>query len=251
MTVDDATATLAFEASVATTKPYNAPDQETLVVLSDRTLNNTSPEDDLELAQRARKGELAALTIRLDGTRVVNVAFTHSRLRGTVVLPGSWFDFRPTKAAPGTVAGSLGLARRQWDGHAYACAVEFVAEAAPRSSAAPGSSEATPTRVPQPSASARVTEAEMLTKLLLQAMMQKDEERAIRVLKLGADPNALDKFGRPMLNWAVILCLPPVVQALVDAKADVTHVRPPGVMILQEASDCPEAVKILRAAGAK
>jgi hypothetical protein len=54
-----------------------------------------------------------------------------------------------------------------------------------------------------------------------------------------------------VLNWAVMMCQPTVVQALVNAKASLTYQRAPGLSILTEAGVCPEAAKILRAAGAK
>ena len=82
-------------------------------------------------------------------------------------------------------------------------------------------------------------------------MMQKDEAQALKLIKLGLDPNARDQYGVPVLNWAVMMCMPKVVQALVDAKADLTYERAPGFTILKEAGACPEAEKILRAAGAK
>ena len=90
-----------------------------------------------------------------------------------------------------------------------------------------------------------------MTALLVSAMMQKDEDQALKLVKLGVDPNAKDQYGVPVLNWAVMMCMPRVVQALVDAKADLTYQRAPGFTILQEAGACPEAAKILKAAGAK
>jgi hypothetical protein len=44
--------------------------------------------------------------------------------------------------------------------------------------------------------------------------------------------------------------LPKAVQALVNAKADLTYQRAPGMTIMTEAGACPQAEKILRAAGA-
>jgi hypothetical protein len=47
------------------------------------------------------------------------------------------------------------------------------------------------------------------------------------------------------------MCQPQVVKALVDKKADLTYQRAPGMTVLTEAGACPEAAKILKAAGAK
>ena len=52
------------------------------------------------------------------------------------------------------------------------------------------------------------------------------------------------------LTWAVEGCLMPVVQALVDAKADVNYKRA-GMTMVQEAGACPAAAALLRKAGAK
>ncbi len=54
-----------------------------------------------------------------------------------------------------------------------------------------------------------------------------------------------------MLNWAVMMCMPKVVKALVDKGADLKYERAPGMTIMQEAGACPEAAKILKAAGAR
>jgi ankyrin repeat protein len=65
------------------------------------------------------------------------------------------------------------------------------------------------------------------------------------------DPNSRDKDGIPILNWSVMMCMPSVVQALVDRHADLKYQRAPGLTIMQEAGACPAAAKILSAAGAK
>lgn len=144
------------------------------------------------------------------------------------------------------------LARRESDGHAYACSVEFVATAAAPVRAA--RVDAAPVIAPTPTLPPATTSSispKAMTELLVAAMMNKDEDQALKIIKLGADPNARDKYGTPMLNWAVMVCQPRVVKALVDAKASLTYERAPGMTIMQEAGACPEAAKILRAAGAR
>ena len=89
------------------------------------------------------------------------------------------------------------------------------------------------------------------TALVVAAIMKKDQDQAIKIIKLGVDPNNKDQYGIPLLNWAVMSCLPRVVQTLVDRGADLTYERAPGMTILTEAGACPEAEKILRTAGAK
>jgi hypothetical protein len=48
-----------------------------------------------------------------------------------------------------------------------------------------------------------------------------------------------------------MMCMPSVVQALIDRHADLKYQRAPGLTIMQEAGACPAAAKILSAAGAK
>jgi len=82
-------------------------------------------------------------------------------------------------------------------------------------------------------------------------VMSKDVAGALEVIKMGLDPNGKDQYGMPVMSWAVMMCEPKVVQALVDKKANVNYSRAPGLTLLTEAGQCPEAVKILKAAGAK
>ena len=203
---------------------------------------------------RARTGEIFALALRFDGTKLVNVSVYHEGLSGVVKLPGGWFEYAPATAAGATIAGSLKLAKREFDGHSYACSVAFAAApAAPGSrpgDAEPAAAAAAPTPTPSP-ATTNALDPKSLTPLLVAAMMQKDEAEALKLVKLGADPNGRDQYGVPVLNWAVMMCQPRVVKALVDAKASLTYERAPGMTIVQEAGACPEAARILRAAGAR
>ena len=102
-----------------------------------------------------------------------------------------------------------------------------------------------------PPASTSTLDPKTATALVVAAMMQKDEHQALMLVKSGIDPNGRDKDGIPILNWSVMRCMPTVVQALVDRKADLKYQRAPGLTIMTEAGACPAAAKILSAAGAK
>jgi hypothetical protein len=224
--------------------------RNTLVVLTDKALGATAPDDDVELSLRARTGELTAVVLRLDGSKLVNVSLYYAGLNGKVALPGAWFQY--AGAARG--AGSLKLAARSFDDHTYACALEFVAAPAPKPVAAPVEAPqpvVTQQEAKLPPAATSSVDPKAATQLLVQAMMQKDERQALELIKLGADPNGRDQYGTPVLNWAVMMCQPQVVKALVDRKADLAYQRAPGMTIMTEAGACPEAAKILKAAGAK
>jgi hypothetical protein len=253
LTVDSSTAKLAFAASYQTEGLFDSTKQDTMVVLTDRALGDVLASDEVELAQRAAKGELVVLTLRLSGDHLVNAAVNHQGVEGTTKLPGQWFDYRPGKAGAGQVAGALTLAKHAAVDHTWACAVEFLAvPAAPASAAEAVAPVAAPAATPTlPPATTSNLDPKSLVPLLVKAIMDKDEDEAVKIVKLGADPNGRDQYGTPVLNWAVMTCMPRTVQALVDAKAKLDYERAPGMTILQEAGACPEAAKILRAAGAK
>ncbi len=252
-TVDGTVATMAFAVATSKENLFDDSKRDTVVVISDRPLGDTAADDEIGLSLRARRGELLVLALRLDGTKLVNVEVSHAGLSGIAILPGAWFEYKPATAAAGAVAGSLKLAKRESDGHSYACSVEFAAPpaAAPRPTEvadAPADVPPTPTLPP---ASSSTLDPKSLTPLLVQAMMDKDEDQAVKLVKLGADPDGRDQYGTPVLNWAVMMCQPRVVKALVDARASLTYERAPGMTVLKEAGACPVAAKILRAAGAR
>lgn len=85
---------------------------------------------------------------------------------------------------------------------------------------------------------------------LVWAIMMQNAPMAVDLVKAGADVKKADANGMTALTWAVESCVIPAVQAIVDAKADVNHVRA-GMTMLQEAGACPAAAAILKKAGAK
>jgi hypothetical protein len=252
---DTTAVTLAHAVETKVEGLFDSTKQDTLVVLTDKPLGSTAPEDDIDLSMRARKGEIAALMLRIDGSKLVNVSVFHKGVAGKVLLPGAWFDYKAAK--PGT--GTLKLASKEFDGRKYAANVEFAAITAPKPTAAPAPAPATapaPAPAPAPAKTvpapaAKPVAAPPSPARLVSLMMAKDEAGALEVIRMGVDPNAKDQYGMPMLSWAVMMCQPKVVQALVDKKANVNYSRSPGMTLLTEAGACPDAVKILKAAGAK
>ena len=252
VTIDGMTTPLAFAVETRKDNLFDDKKRDTVYVLTDQPLGPTKPDDEVELSLRARRGELVVFALRLDGATLVNVTVSHKGLNGLVILPGSWFQFTSAKAGTGT----LKLAKREFDGHAYAADVDFAASryVAPRPSAAPAPATAPAGKsstAPTPPATTSMIDRSQATVRLIQAVMQRDEHRALEIIKLGVDPNGRDQSGIPALNWAVMMCQPPVVKALVDANADLKYERAPGMTVLTEAGACPEAARILRAAGAR
>jgi hypothetical protein len=247
LTVDGVTTTLSH--AVYTTKPnvFDESALDTLIVLSDRPLTPREAANDGELLARAQSGELVAVAIRFDErrgrTRLFNVAISHKGRATTALFPDVWVE-HTYKAG----AGTLKIIPRELSGHTYAGSVEFaVVVPTETTMAAPVTAGA----LPPPSK----TEADRkaATALLIRALQEGDEQRSLDIVALGVDPNGRDeKMNIPVINWAVMMCQPPVVKALVDLKADVTHERLPGMTLLSEAvAACPDAAPFLRAAGAK
>ena len=236
--------------------PFDSSKKNIYLLLSDKVLSDVSPDDDIELSMKARRGECVALRLRLEGGKLSTVSWFYPGLAGKVQLPGSWFDF----TYPQIGNGSLKLISREFDGQTYSASVNFSATAysppaMTEESESPDIEEVENSQpVSSPSlapASTSLIQPKAATSLLVQAIMAKNEHQALELIKLGADPNGRDQWGMPVLNWAVLMCQPKVVQALVNAKADLKYERTPGMTITQEAGACPEAAKILHAAGAK
>jgi hypothetical protein len=253
-TIDSTTIPLAFAVQTRKENLFDDKKRDLVVVLTDKPLGATKPDDEIDLSLRARRGELIVIALRLDGDKLVNVTVSHNGLSGLVILPGSWFQY--------TWAGSSGtvtLEKREFGGHSYAIDAQFAAApyATPRPAAAPapapGASAKSPAAPAAAAAPAATSTADrrQATRLLIQALMRRDERRALEIIKLGVDPNGRDSSGIPVLNWAVMMCQPAAVKALVDAKADLKYERAPGMTIVTEAGACPDAARILRAAGAR
>jgi hypothetical protein len=252
VTVSGVSTPLAFAVETTKENLFDSKEQDTVIVLSDKPLGATAPDDEIGLSMRARTGELVVLALRLDGSKLVNVQVSHKGLSGIALLPGAWFQYGAAK--PGV--GTLKLEPREFDGRSYAAAVEFsavpAARPAPPPAPAPAPKAAPPAPPPKlPPATTSNIDRKSATALLVQAMMTKNEHQALELIKLGADPNGRDSSGIPVLNWAVMMCQPAVVQALVNAGSDLKYQRAPGMTIMTEAGACPEAAKILRAAGAR
>ena len=251
-TIDGIATPLTFAVETRKENLFDEKKRDTVVVLTDKALGATRPDDEVELSLRARRGELLVLALRIDGDQLVNVSVSHKGLNGLVILPGAWFQFSSSKSG-----GTLLLAKRDYQGHSYAVDAAFAAAPyvvpRPNPAPAPSSTDVKPTPAPAPAAPATTStvDRKQATTLLVQALMQRDEHRALEIIKLGVDPNGRDQSGIPVLNWAVMMCQPPVVKALIDAKADLKYERAPGMTILTEAGACPEAARILRSAGAR
>src|SRR5262245_33180255 len=249
VTISGATTALNFASEKKIEGLFDPKRQDTLVVLTDKPLGPTHPDDEVGLSLRARTGEIVVLALRFDGTKLINVKISHKGLPGLVMLPANWFQYSGNRADRGT----LKLSNREFDGRHYACSVEF--SAAPYvGPAAANTTTVAPASAPEPAnlppATSSNVDRKAATALLIAAMQNRNEHQAVELIKLGAVPNGRDQSGTPVLNWAVMMCQPAVVQALVNAKASLTYQRAPGLTILTEAGACPAAEKILRAAGA-
>jgi hypothetical protein len=240
--------------AVRTTRP-NAFDEnavDTVVVLSDRALTREEASDEDRLMARGLKGELVAVAVRFDErrgrSRLFNVTVGYKGLAEMALLPDVWFEY----TFKGGV-GTLKMAPRDFNGHNYAAAVEFAVVVPAETTVAGAAAPAPVSSAPLPPPSKTDADRASATRLLIQALQDGDEARALDVLKLGVDPNASDeKMKIPVINWAVLMCMPPVIKELAELKANTTHERIPGMSLLAEAvAACPDSVPYLKAAGAK
>lgn len=248
ITVDGATTTLSH--AIRTTRPnvFNDFFSDTLVLLSNVPVTPDEAASDATLFARSQREGLVTIAIRFDGRpkrgQLFHIAINHRGLHETALLPDIWF--RHTFKAG---AGTLKMEPREFSGRTYAVDVEFAVVIPVETTAAESPSASSPLPPPSKTAADRAK----ATALLIEALQEGDEARSLTIIKLGIDPNGRDqKMGIALINWAVLMCQPPVVAALVELKADLTHERLPGMTLLAEArAACPDAVGFLRAGGAK
>jgi hypothetical protein len=221
---------------------------DVVVVLSDKPVTQKEADDDAALFARTKNGDVTAVAIRFDGRpkrgQLFNVAINHQGLNEAVLLPDVWFKYT-FKAG----AGTLKLPPHELAGRTYAADLQFSVPMPVETT------EETKTDVSRalPPPSKTDADRQRASQALIEAIQEGDEVRAMAIVPLGVDPNARDsKMNIALINWAVLMCQPLVVNALVELKADLTHERLPGMTLLAEArAACPEAVGYLKAGGAK
>ena len=247
VTIDGSVTSLTHAIRTSRPNPFNDFFNDTVVILSDRVLTTEAAADDAALYARAAKGDLVTVAVRFDGRpkrgQLFNVAINHKGLAETALLPDVWFSYTFKGGA-----GTLKLESRQFSGRTYAADLEF---------SVPMPVETWTTDAPKtaglPPRSKTDADRARATQLLIAALQEGDEARSLEIIKLGIDPNGRDdKHGIPVINWAILMCQPPVVGALVELKADLSTERLPGMSLLSEArAACPDAVGFLKAGGAQ
>jgi len=248
LSVNGTTTTLSHAIKTSRKNPFNDFFSDLVVILSDKPLTQREADDDAALLARAQKGDVTTMAVRFDSRpkrgQLFNVSLNHGGLAETALLPDVWFKYTFKSGA-----GSLTMATREFAGRTYAATAEF---SVPMPTEVVDETKAAAT-VGLPGPSKTGADRQRVSQLLIDALQQGDEARAIAIVPLGLDANAKDpKMGIALINWAVLMCQPPIVSALVELKADLTHERLPGMTLLSEArAACPEAVGYLKAGGAK
>ncbi len=231
--------------------------KDTMVVLTDRALPaDQSADDDVGLSLIARKGELAALRLRIADGKAAGAAIFREGISGMLLFPGKSMTFTSApKVLPSAIAGDFKTeAPLEMDGHTWTADAKFSAKIvafAPPATEAPPISAPPPEPIPPPLPKRDPQQSATETRAIIMRIMQHDSAGAVKFIQGGMDPNGRDENGLSVLNWAVMSCDVPVVKALVDKGADVNYQRMPGYTMLMEAGACPAAEKLLRAAGAK
>jgi len=248
LTISGATTTLPHVVKTARKNPFNDFFSDIVVILSNKPLSEAEAADDAALLKRANTEDLVTVAVRFDGRpkrgQLFNIGINHRGVTDTVLLPDVWVKYTFKGGA-----GKVSLPAHELAGRTYAAELEFTVPVPVETTevAAAGTSR----QLPPPSK----TEADRqkASQLLIDALQEGDEARALAIVPLGIDPNAKDpKMGIALINWAVLMCQPPIVNALVELKADLSHERLPGMTLLAEArAACPEAVGYLKAGGAK
>jgi hypothetical protein len=247
LTIDGTTIELTHAIKTTRKSPFNDFFNDPVVILSDQPVSEEEAASDAALLARAQKGTVI-LAVRFDGRpkrgQLFNVGIAHKGVQQTVLLPDVWFKYTFK-----TGAGTLTLPTREMSGHTYATDVKFSIPMP----AEVTSEEKTAATIALPGPSKTDADRQRASQLLVDALQEGDEARALAIVPLGIDPNFKDpKMGIALINWAVLMCQPPIVAALVELKADLTHERLPGMTLLAEArAACPEAVGYLRAGGAQ
>src|SRR4029079_1432227 len=84
LTIDGAVIPLTVAVETRKENLFDEKKRDAIVVLTDMSVGSTSPDDQIGLAMRARRGDLAVVTLRLDGSALVNVTVSYKGLRGLV-----------------------------------------------------------------------------------------------------------------------------------------------------------------------
>jgi hypothetical protein len=136
VTIDGTNVPLPFAVETRKDDLFDEKKRDLVVVLTDKQLSATRPDDEIGLSVKAHRGELVALALRFDGGTLVNVTVSYKSLSGLVILPGTWFQYT-AGSKPGV--GTLRLPAREFEGHSYALDVDYAAGIynGPRQSAAP------------------------------------------------------------------------------------------------------------------
>ena len=248
VTINGTTTTLSYAIKTTRKNPFNDFFSDTVVILSDKPVSAAEAADDAALLARAQRGDLVTVAVRFDGRpkrgQLFNVGINHQGLAETALLPDVWVKYTFKDGA-----GKLTLPSRELAGRMYAATVEFNVPMPVETT--DETATATTRELPPPSKTD--ADRQKASQLLIEALQEGDEARALAIVALGIDPNARDpKMQIALINWAVLMCQPPVVNALVELKADLSHERLPGMTLLAEArAACPEAVGYLKAGGAK
>jgi hypothetical protein len=144
VTIDGNTLPLPFAVETRKDDLFDEKKRDLVVVLTDKQLSATRPDDEIGLSLKARRGELVVLALRFDGNTLVNVTVSYKSLSGLIILPGAWFQYT-AGSKPGV--GTLRLPARKFEGHSYALDIDFAAGtySGPRQNPTPTGSSPSPT----------------------------------------------------------------------------------------------------------
>jgi hypothetical protein len=253
VTIDGTSTPLAHAVFTTRTNVFDESTPDPVIVISNQPLTATEAADDAALSAKVRAGELVVVAVRFDGRPgrglpLFNIGLRYTGAAEPVLLPDVYF-----KVTFKDGAGTVLMPSREFAGHTYAAKLEYAVKVPTEMTEALATKTAPAPAFTLPPPSKTAAERRAAGALLIEVLQEGDEARALAVLRLGVDPNVRDeKMQIPLINWALLMCQPLVVKALVELKADLTHERLPGMTLLSEAAAaCPDALPFLKAGGAK
>lgn len=249
LTIDGVQTVMTAAVRVSRENVFDNLASDPVVVVSNVRLTVDEANDEAALLARAQKGELIAIAFRFDGRRgrgqLFNVTVYHRGLAEAALLPDVLFKYR-FKAGAGMATVDV----KDFRGHSYSGSIDFAVSMPVETTEAPA---VAPGFGPLPPPSQTDADRRRASALLIQALQEGDEARAVAIVGLGIDPDARDdRMQIALVNWAVLMCQPQVIKLLVELKANLNLERLPGMTLLGEAqAACPDAVPFLKAGGAK
>ena len=99
VTIDGVTTTVTLAAESTKENLFDSKKTDTIITLTDRTLDDIAANDDIGLSLRARGGDLVVVMLRIEGTKLANVSLMYKGSPASISCRASGFSMRPPARA--------------------------------------------------------------------------------------------------------------------------------------------------------